>query len=371
MLVVGALGHAPPARADIPSPDMLNELERRLTLPPECLPACAAVAHATVTLAGDTMRVRLEINAADNVALPLPAVAARWWPTDARDGDRAAIVGRNDAGALAIVVRAGQHNVELTGPIPRVDRFELPVPTPVGNVSLDLKGWRAYGEQDGHLRGGALQFEREAPASATGDAASLSAAPIAPYFSVSRTFDFGLEWRITTVVTRIAPANGSIPFAIPLVAGESLLDGTVRVDGGRAIGVLPPDQSEIEWQSALADTTQLVLTAPPLAEHTEQWTLVPSNAWHVDYDASSGLAPLKLTADEAPGPRFDPLPGETLTVRPSRPTPIAGETVTVERVDLTEAPGARARRSTLALRPRMSTSEDARRPFSPGSGSAE
>jgi hypothetical protein len=349
VLVVGALGHAPPARADIPSPDMLNELERRLTLPPECLPACAAVSRASIKLSGDTLAVRLEINAADTVALPLPAIAARWWPTDARDGERAAVVGRNDAGALAIVVRAGQHTVDLTGPVPRVDRFELPFPTPVGNVSLDLKGWRAYGEQDGHLRGGALQFEREAPASASGDAASLSPEPIAPYFSVSRTFEFGLEWRIRTVVTRIAPATGGIPFAIPLVPGESPLDGTVRIDNGRAIGVMPPDQTEIGWQSTLAETTQLALTAPPLAERTERWTLVPSNAWHVDYDASNGLAPLKLTADEAPGPRFEPLAGETLTIRPSRPTPLAGETITVERVDLTESPGARARRSTLAL----------------------
>ena len=347
-LFLVAAAHAPTARADVPTPELLNELEHRLTQPPECMPACAAVARANVKLAGDTLRVRLEINAAETVALPLPAIGARWWPTEARDGEHDAVVGRNDAGVLSIVVRPGQHGVELAGPVPHVDRFELPFPTPVGNVSLDLKGWRAYGEQDGHLRGGSLQFEREAPAAA-GDAASLSPAPIAPYFSVSRTFDFGLEWRTKTTVTRVAPSTGGIPFAIPLVAGESLLDGAVRVDGGRAIGVLPPNETEVSWQGALAEGPQLTLTAPPLSERSEEWTLVPSNTWHVDYEASAGLAPLKLSADTAPGPRFQPLAGETLTIRPSRPTPIAGQTTTVERVDLTESPGARARRSTLAF----------------------
>ena len=348
IVIVAGFAHAPDAHADIPTPELLNELEHRLTQPPECMPACAAVAHATVKLGGDSLTVRLEINAVDTVALPLPAVAARWWPTAARDGDRGAVVGRNDAGVLSIVVRPGQHTVELTGPIPHVDRFELPFPTPVGNVALDLNGWRAYGEQDGHLRGGSLQFEREAPAAAA-DATSLSSEPIAPYVSVSRTFDFGREWRIHTVVTRIAPSSGGIPFAIPLVAGESLLDGSVRADNGRAIGVVPPGDRYVEWHSALAETAQFTLTAPPLTERTEEWTLVPSNAWHVDYEASSGLAPLKLGTDVAPGPRFEPLPGETLTIRPTRPTPLAGRTITVERVDLTESPGARARRSTLQL----------------------
>ena len=348
VVIVAGFVEAPNARADIPTPDLLNELEHRLMQPPECMPACAAVAHATVKLAGDSLTVRLEINAVDSVALPLPAVAARWWPTDARDGERAAVVGRNEAGVLSIVVRPGQHTVELSGPVPHVDRFELPFPTPIGNVALDLKGWRAYGEEDGHLRGGSLQFEREAPATAN-DAASLSPEPIAPYLSVSRTFSFGREWRVFTVVTRVAPGTGSIPFAIPLVPGESLLDGAVRVDNGRAIGVLPPNDLEISWQSALAETQELTLTAPPLAERTETWTLVPSNSWHVDYAASTGLAPLKLGADIAPGPRFEPLPGETLTIRPTRPTPLAGRTITVERVHLTESPGARARRSTLDL----------------------
>jgi len=346
--VVAMIGHAPLVRADVPTPDLLNELEHRLTQPPGCMPACAGVARANVKLAGDTLTVRLDINASETVALPLPAVPARWWPTDARDGERTAVVGRNDAGVLSIVVRPGQHSVELTGPVPHVDRFELPFPTPIGNLTLDLKGWHAYGEQDGHLRGASLQFEREAPAAAE-DAASLSPEPIAPYVAVSRTFEFGREWRVHTVVTRVAPSSGGIPFAIPLVAGESLLDGAVRVDNGRAIGVVPPGDPYVEWHGALAETTQLTLTAPPLTERTEEWTLVPSNAWHVDYEASAGLAPLKLSPDDAPGPRFQPLAGETLTIRPSRPTPIEGRTVTVERVDLAESPGARARRSTLTL----------------------
>ncbi len=352
LFVAIGLAGPPPARADIPSKDLLDELERRLTQPPECLPACAGVSHASVQLSGDTLRVRLDVAAVDTVALPLPAVGARWWPLDVRDGDHAAVIGRSDAGALSVVLRPGTHALELSGPVGHVDRFELPFPMPVGAVSLDLKGWRAYGEEAGHLRGGALQFERQATPGGrdASTSSSLSPAPIAPYFRLRRTFDFGLEWRIRTTLERLAPATGSIPFAIPLVNGESLLGGDVRVEDARVVGVLPPDANELSWQSALAPTSALTLTAPPLTDWTEEWTVVPSNTWHVDYAGDPPtLVPMKLPPNEAVGPQFQPLGGESLTLTPTRPTPVPGATITVERVELFDEPGERARRSTLTL----------------------
>ncbi len=347
-LLVAVFGSvaAPDARADIPSAQLLGELERRLTEPPDCLPACAAIDQANVQLTPDALTVVLKINAATAVALPLPSTNPESWPTEARDGDRAAVVGRDTGGQLAIAVAQGQHRIELTGSVAQLDRFELPFPMRIGSVTLDLKGWRAYGAQDGHLRGAALQFERDAPASTGRAAASLAPDPIAPYFSLSRVIEFGLQWRIHTELTRVAPRSGSIPFAVPLVPGEALQDGRVRVENDRITGVLAPDQQSLGWESTLATTQSLQLVAPPLAQWSEQWTLIPSNFWHVDY---TGLAPLKLASGAAAGPRFAPQPGDTLNVQISRPTPVPGETITVERVDLTELPGARARRSTLSL----------------------
>ncbi len=198
------------------------------------------------------LSVQLNVNAAATVAIPLPATTAQWWPLMARDGDARRWFRATTRDNCRSRVKEGTHSIELSGPVTHVDRFELPFPMPPGSVSLDLKGWRAYGVQNGHLRGGALQFERESPAAAGRTAASLAPEPIAPYFRLSRTFEFGLEWRIHTTLDRVAPEAGSIPFAVPLVTGESLLSGSVRVENGRIIGVLPPDQQEIDWVSALA-----------------------------------------------------------------------------------------------------------------------
>ena len=77
---------------------------------------------------------------------------------------------------------------------------------------------------------------------------------------------------------------------------------------------------------------------------------------------------MKLEADASAGPRFQPLAGETLQVRLTRPVPIPGETITVERVDVTEAPGSRARRD--HARPRAAEQPGRQLPGTP-SGRSE
>ena len=75
-----------------------------------------------------------------------------------------------------------------SSPAPSPSRpLRAAVPDAPGGVTLELKGWRAYGVQDGHLRGASLQFERDAPTLTGRAAASLAPDPIAPYFSLSRT----------------------------------------------------------------------------------------------------------------------------------------------------------------------------------------
>ena len=89
---------------------------------------------------------------------------------------------------------------------------------------------------------------------------------------------------------------------MPLVNGESLLDGRVRVENGSIVGVLAPDQQQTQWSSALTPVATLELTAPPVSKWTEQWTLVPSNFWDVHYDGTaSGLAPMSCRPTWLPG----------------------------------------------------------------------
>ncbi len=133
---------------------MLGELEKRLTEPPNCLPACAAVEQRHGQTERRCVDVAVEHQRRSDrrgtaAGHRRAMVAARWRATAIGP----AVVSRDEAGQLSIALKEGAHSIELSGPVTHVDRFELPFPMPPGSVSLDLKGWRAYGEQNGHLRG--------------------------------------------------------------------------------------------------------------------------------------------------------------------------------------------------------------------------
>ena len=346
VLFVGSAFLPPDARADIPGPDMLGELEKRLTKPPTCLPACAAVEQATVKLSGDVLSVQLSVNAATTVAIPLPATTAQWWPLIVRDGDQ---TGGGFARRSGTTVDRGerrrtQHRTVGAGHARRSIRIAVSDAAGQRLARLERLARLRRTERSLARRRAAVRA-RVTCSSRTNRRESRTGTdrtvlPPEPHVRIRPRVAHSHD------ATRAAPEAGSIPFAVPLVRGESLLSGSVRVENGQIIGVLPPDQQEMDWDSALATADTLQLIGPPLAQWTEQWTLVPSNFWHVDYD---GFAPMKLATDDAAGPRFQPLDGETLQVRLTRPVPIPGETMTVERVDMTEVPGARARRTTLGL----------------------
>ena len=312
----------PDARADIPSPDMLGELEKRLTEPPDCLPACAAVEHATVKLNGDALTVQLDINAARTVAVPLPAtdgamVAARRPRRRSARGGFArrggTIVDRAERGCaqhrtvrprnpcrpvrIAVSYAAGRRlaRSERLARLRRTERSPARCRAPVRTGSTHARRSirresragtdRAVFPSQPHVR-----FRHSSGASTPRSNESRRKPAASPL-----QFRWCRESRCSTVAC--ASKTGAI------------------------IGVVAPEEQQMAWDSALATADTLQLTGPPLPQWTEQWTLVPSNFWHVDYD---GFAPMKLESDASAGPRFQPLAGETLQVRLTRPVPVAG-----------------------------------------------
>lgn len=336
--------------ADFPGPELLDQLEQRLTAAPACMPGCANLERVDARADDRTLTLDLVVHADVAVAVPVLRADEAWQPTRLESSGRTVTATRDAEGRLLIAVPAGRQTITVSAPIAHLDRFELNFPMAPGRVTATTTGWTLHGLDQGRLRGATLQFARDV-AGAGSQAAGLTGTNPAPYHAVERVLRFDLTWRATTTVRRLAPATGAVPFAVQLLPDESVLTGQVSVVEGRATGVLGPDQASQTFESQFAERPSLTLTAPPLASATERWTLVPSNLWHVE---SAGIPPLKLESGAAAGPSFQPLPGESLQVTLTRPSPVAGDTITVERVRLVETPGRRSRSSELTLELRAS-----------------
>lgn len=352
-LVLLALLALPEAKAEMPSPQLLEELKTRLLAPPECQAECAQIAWLRLQLGADGFSQRLEIHAHASVAVPLPAQQGQWLPAQASvDGGTAETLFRDEDGRLWLGLKPGRHEVVLAGPLPAREQVQLALPLKPHRVEVEGGGWQVEGIKENGEPEEQLQLTRQLQQGQTPSAPELEARPLPPFLEVRRTLRLGLEWRVATLVTRISPADAPVVLDIPLLESESVTTPGLQVKNGKLSVSLASGQNDMAWESSLEKTPTITLTAPPTSAWTEVWRADVSPVWHLE---SEGIAVIRH--QDAQGqrlPEWRPWPGESASLRLTRPKGAPGTTLTLESSQLRLSPGRRATDASLALALRSS-----------------
>lgn len=355
MLVLAATLVAPEqARAQaFPGPELLSDLEQRLTRAPECMPECASVPAGSLAIEGDRVRLSLRVDvAADRVALALPVRRDGWMPEAVLVGNRPATLSRDGSGALWIALPAGRHAIALAGAA--VDEVKLAFALPVHAFEVSAPGWIVSGVIPGRATKGTVELRRERPraseersaAAADVEDAALAPRPEPVFVSVQRTLFLGHEeWRVTTQVRRIAPRAGAIHIGVPLLAGESPAREDLAIENGTAQVRLGAGQDSAYWESRLAIASTIELAAPQRTDLVEEWRIDDVTGWHVE---AEGIPPVR--EGEFRQWLWFPWPGESVRVHATRPIAVPGPTVTIEAVEQRFAPGQRVSGGALRVR---------------------
>ncbi len=341
------------ASADIPSAELLMELQDRLLAPPECLPQCAQISRMKLEIKSDLLRILLEVHTSEDVAVPIPSELKGWMPNLVTlDGEKTPTM-RGAQNALWLQVPKGIHNIQIAGPIRQVRMLQLPLPLQPSRIEINATGWNVKGvHQDGTIEK-ALQLEREV---VEGEKAKVLEQTVLPSFvTVTRILRLGLEWQIETVVKRLTPLGSAIALEIPLIANESVTTDGIRIAHGKAVIQFAPQQQSVRWQSVLQQSTSISLQAANSLDWIEQWRLDVSPIWHVELD---GIPQIHHQSKQGTWfPQWHPWPGEQLSIQVSKPSGVAGKTKTIDRTQLTVKPGQRATDVSLALRLRSSQAD--------------
>jgi hypothetical protein len=335
-------------RAEMPTTEILKELERRLLAPPACAPACAELVFAEVQLAAAELSIELSVHAFDEVAIPLPGSMNGWRAERISLNGSAVPVYRGDEGGLWIRVPEGQTTVRMQGPLPPVVSLEVPFPAPPRAITARADGWLVAGIRDRRLLSGSLQLTRlqQQGEADRGETWEMSRLPV--FVRVERQVELDLDWRVNTTVYRIAPQQGALTIDIPLLEGESIVSGDFRVADGKVQVAMDAGAYSQSWSSTLPRTSPLQLTATDAAPWTEVWQFTVGGVWHAVFE---GL-PESEFGGESYGVRtawFHPRGGESLTVHAERPEGVDGNTLAFDEVDLQTTLGARTRDSSLSL----------------------
>ena len=334
-----------------PDPELLAQLRERLTAPPPCDPHCASLPQAKIAAAEERLELLLTFHAGASVAVPLPS-AEGSWAVSAITVDGAPPLGllsRN--GTWWVPLSPGIHHVKMLG-LPTGNTVDLRFPLQPKSVLVQASGWEVAGLFEGRLRTDTLTLVKTPGATRT-TTLERAQARIAPFVLVTRELALDLTWRVTTKVERIAPPNSSLTVEVPLLPGEAVLTPGFTPREGRVMAVLGPEVREVFWRSRLEHRSPLVLTAPSWESWAERWRVLVSPQWHAAFRGVLPSAP--AAPSEVWVQQFDPLPGESLEIHVSRPHPVAGPTVAVDRCRLRSVFGESASEHLLELAIRATT----------------
>lgn len=349
LLLAFFYGPSPCAAAEIPSPELFEQLRHRLLQKADCFPDCADISAMAVTISPESLSLTMQVDSQIDGAIPLPGHASHWLPQQVMIDDRPAAGLFRSEGQLWILVAGGRHQIRMQGKIPGQNSFQLPLPLRPHHIVTAAPGWIVEGMHNG-IAGNQLQFKRLVDKK-EGSAQILESGVLPPFALIERTLLLGLTWKVETRVSRMSPAGSAIVLAVPLLPGESVVSEGVRVEGGEAKVTLDGQADELRWNSVLEKSDQLILKHADTDQWTEIWRVDVSPIFHME---TTGIAPILHQQGSRWYPTWHPWPTEEVKLLISRPEGIEGQTLTIDRSFLQIRPGRRASDSTLHLSIRSS-----------------
>ncbi|MBU0482915.1 MAG: hypothetical protein KKB30_00165 [Proteobacteria bacterium] len=337
--VLALLSTPTPLRAEMPSSELLSQLQERLLAPDECLPDCAAIPRMLLEVDDQEMVTRLEIHTMAEVSVPLPGTGRDWSTNQVLvDGKTAWSLQRDQQKILWLKLAKGQHQVLIKAPIPNRQTIQIDLPLKPNLIECKTPNWSVEGLNENGVADAQLQLTRQQNIDDPG--AGIESGVLPPFVLVERIIHLGLDWSIETIISRRSPAGVPIIIEIPLLPGESVTSSHLRVTDNKVLINMGPDEWSADFNSVFAKSDNFTLTAPESINWTESWRLDISPLWHVE---SSGI-PVIHHQDQSGHwqPQWRPWPGETVTFAVSRPEGVPGPTLTFDATSLIIKPGLRA-----------------------------
>jgi hypothetical protein len=339
--------------SSFPPPALLEDLRQRLTRPEPCEPDCLTTASVAMRATQEELSFFAEVHAAAKGAWAIPGPVGSWVPSEIRvDGERSAALARFDDGFLRLRLAPGIHRVEVSGPVPRRDTLTLEFKDRPRKGSADATGWEVTGFRKNGPADAQIQLTRRL-------GPGIAGVPVGgnypPWLEISRRVEVQTSWRVTTVLRRVSPTGSPVQVRVPLLPGESPTYTDLEVESGQVQIGLGRDEEERRWESTLkplAGDSPLVLTAPEGRPWSEIWTFYCGPAVECQLD---GLPPIFREGDD--GVReltFRPWPGERVALRVLRPQGSAGQTLTVDALEINDEPGTRLETAVLRATVRAS-----------------
>ncbi len=383
VIAVSILTISTPYRAiagEIPSPEILEELQKRLLEKDRCFPFCADISQMEISIKYEELEINLNVDAAIDTVIPLPGHANHWIAEQVSiNGKDADALFRYNQTIWAMVPK-GKSVVVVQGRVGSQNSFQIPfLLKPHSGKIIQANGWEIQGIEPDSSLDDQLQFKRIIVKSISTQSEQekeiLETGLLPPFVLVQRTLLLGLDWKVETRIDRLTPAGSAITLNLPLLDGESVITEGIRVKNSIAYITLNAAQNSLFFESflELSDKIRLYHALSSENNHTQKsystnrqnekrevdtieaqnlewtevWQLDASPIFHIETEGIPVI--LHQNNQKRWYPTWHPLPGEEVILRISRPKGIEGKTMTIEKSNLELYPGHTTTRAILKL----------------------
>jgi hypothetical protein len=339
-------------QAQFPDKALLDALRERLLTPSEAFPNAADITSLDLKLQDNVLSMKLEVHAAEDVAIPIPGKFPVWSPRSVKlepeggEGNaKNLIVSRREDGFLWTVVPKGVHRLSVDGMVVDTNEWVLAFILQPRTVTVEAPQWNVVGVQPNGVPGNQLFFTKVEKIGE--QEAKYDQRVFRPIVSIERKLEIGLQWKVYNTVSRLSAPGKAINMKIPLLAGERVVSSTGEQSEGMIEVNLGPDQTSYSWESELPLVDEINLQAAETNQYVERWVLMSSAVWNITI---SGQQPIYEAAQTELLPVWQVWPGEKVKLDIRRPQAISGEELTVQSVTQEVNLGARQVTSELAIK---------------------
>ena len=338
----------------IPDAQLLETLRQRLLETPDAYPHAAEIAATKLQLRDNRITLESEVHTALEVAVPLPGKLPTWSPVSVKIDDQARDlpVCRRD-GYLWAIVPPGVHRVVVEGTLAESSEWEWTFLLKPRHVTIDAADWNVTGVSVNGVPENQVFFAKKQQAAES--QAAYGRKDFHAIVAVERQLEVGLVWRVHNTVTRLSSPGKAISLKLPLLPGESVLTSNLDEQEGQIEVRLAAGETNFAWESELAATPSIKLSAQNNDGWVERWQLVASPVWDVTL---AGLAPVFESQQQLLIPTWQPWPAEEVTLAFKQPQAVSGDTVTVQNVTHEVSLGDRQRNNKLRLELECSLGSD-------------
>jgi len=328
----------------IPNNAMLESLKDRLVdhinKPAICGDYCADITKMDITINNDNMNVELLIPANIKTAIPLPQ-SENWMFSAITANDKPASLYKKD-NTIWVMLDPGINHITLSGVIYKQSiqlsfpsQFVLPHKVKFNGNSL----WKIQGVNENGVPGSQLGFQKIKTDNRKREI--LESGNLPPLVRIERIIQLGMDWKITTIATRISPVGSPILLEIPMLEGESVIS-SMPIKNNNVQLQLGKNEKTKKWESIFTKQKEFALTAFDSLNLTETWTLDAGIMWNVEVNGKVSVSVGSKSGSKLLIPTWFPRPNESIHFFVTKPKGVKGSTKTIESSSVQVTPGIRS-----------------------------